>query len=70
MKHWYFYALVAGHGVDCDEGLVQSPVLTGDGLFQVFTLLLDRQRIIGGYNAPLLWYNWDFQRLVWDNSSS
>ena len=34
-----FYALVAGHGVDGDEGLVQSLVETGDGLSQVFALL-------------------------------
>ena len=34
-----FYALVASHGVDSDEGLVQSLVETGDGLSQVFTLL-------------------------------
>jgi len=47
-----FYALVAGHGARGDEGLVQSLVETGDGLFQVFTLLLERQWIIGGYNVP------------------
>ena len=33
------YALVAGHGVDGDKGLVQSLVETGDDLFQVFALL-------------------------------
>ena len=39
------YALVAGHGVDGDEGLVQSLVETGDDLFQVFTLL-DNQCLV------------------------
>ena len=34
-----FYALVAGHGVDGDKGLVQSLFETGDGLPQVFALL-------------------------------
>jgi hypothetical protein len=39
-------ALVAGHGARSDEGLVQSLVETGDDLFQVTSLLLDKQRRI------------------------
>ena len=42
-------ALVAGHGARSDEGLVQSLVETGDDLFQVTSLLLDKQlRIFWG----------------------
>ena len=43
-----FYALVAGHGVDGDEGLVQSLVETGDGLPQVFALLHNHLRLALG----------------------
>ena len=47
-----FDALVAGHGVDGDEGLVQSLVEMGDDILQVFALLLGKQWGFGEYNAP------------------
>jgi len=39
------YALVAGHGVDGDKGLVQSLVETGDDILQVFALLYYHLRL-------------------------
>ena len=46
------YALVAGLGARGDRGLVQSLAETGDDLFQVFALLLDRQRFLGDTMYP------------------